>query len=312
MLALAAAIWGFAFVAQRVGADYVGPLTFSSARFAIAAVFLWCVIAVRDGRRGIPMARRWAMTKRALLPGILVGAVLALAGGLQQAGMTEAVVGRAATAGEAAFITGLYMVLVPLVGSFLGHRVHWPIVAGVALAVVGLYLISVTDGLSISLGNVLVLACAFGWTAHILLIDRFSKRLSVLRLAAIQFVACSVVSALLSPLVDDAPFAGLAQAWVPLLYSGLLAGGVAFTLQVVAQRDALAAHASLIMALESVFGALGGALILGENMGVRGYVGAALMVAGIAVSQVVATSKATKPSGDQGVGSRRSDAARNE
>ncbi|MCL2464971.1 MAG: DMT family transporter [Micrococcales bacterium] len=312
MLALAAAIWGFAFVAQRVGADHVGPLTFSCVRFAIAAVFLWCVIAVRDGRRGIPMAKRWGLTKRALLPGILIGTVLALAGGLQQAGMTGAVVGRAATAGEAAFITGLYMVLVPLVGSFLGHRVHWPIVAGVALAVVGLYLISVTDGLSISLGNVLVLMCALGWTAHILLIDRFSKRLSVLRLAATQFVACAVVSAVLSPLVDNVPFAGIAQAWLPLLYSGLLAGGVAFTLQVVAQRDALAAHASLLMALESVFGALGGALLLGENMGARGYAGAALMVAGIVVSQLAATNKTAKLPGDQGVGSKRSNAARHE
>lgn len=287
MLALAAAIWGFAFVTQRLGARFVGPMTFNAVRFAIAAVFVTAVIVVRDRWRRQPVARQWALTKRALLPGALAGAVLAVAGGLQQAGMSDAIVGQGATAGEAAFITGLYMVLVPLVGAFLGHRVRLPIVIGVVLSVAGLYLICVTDGLVVTPGNLLVLASAFVWTAHILVIDRFSKRLSVLRLAAIQFASCAVVSSIFSPAVDAAPFAGIDQAVIPLLYGGLMSGGIAFTLQVVAQRDALAAHASLIMALEAVFGAIGGALLLGENMGVRGYVGAALMVAGILTSQVV-------------------------
>jgi len=203
--------------------------------------------------------------------------------------MTASVVGEAAHAGESAFITGLYMVLVPLIGAFLGHKVRWPIVLGVALSVVGLYLICVTDGLTVSAGNLFVLASAFVWAAQILLIDRFSKGLSVLRLAVVQFAMCAIVSAVVSPVIDAAPFTGLDEALIPLLYGGFVAGGIAFTLQVVAQRDALAAHASLIMALEAVFGALGGALILGEDMGPRGYLGAALMVLGIVVSQVVGT-----------------------
>ena len=283
MLTVASAIWGFAFVAQRVGAQVVGPMTFNSVRFAMAAAAVGGLVAFLDHRRGLSRERRRAATRRALVPGLICGSLLALAGGLQQAGMTGP---SGTTAGSAAFITGLYMVLVPLAGLFFGRRIGWRIVVGVVCAVCGLYLICVTDGLTIGWGNLLVLASAFAWTGHILCIDHYSKRTSALRLAAVQFVGCSLVSAIAAPVVDPAPFAGIWEAIVPLLYGGLLAGGVAFTLQVVAQRDAHPTHASLIMALEAVFGALGGALLLSENMGLRGYFGAALMVAGVVVSQL--------------------------
>ena len=283
MLTAASAIWGFAFVAQRVGAQVVGPLTFNAVRFAMAAVFVCGLVVFFDRRRGLTREVRWDQTRRAIGPGLICGAVLALAGGLQQAGMTGP---DGTTAGNAAFITGMYMVLVPLAGLFLGQRVGWPVAVGVVCAVTGLYLICVTDGFTIVRGDQLVLISAFAWTAHILCIDHFSKRTSPLRLAAAQFAGCSVVSALASPLAEAAPFTGVWEAIVPLLYGGLLAGGVAFTFQVLAQRDARPAHASLIMALETVFGALGGALLLGENMGLRGYLGAALMVVGVVVSQL--------------------------
>ncbi len=292
MLAIAAAAWGFGFVAQRQGADHVGPMSFNAVRFLLAALFVCCVILFRNTRRHVTRQRRRSLLKRALGPGVLVGLVLAVAGGLQQAGMSDT------TAGQSAFVTGLYMVLVPLVGMFLGNRMRWPILVGVVLAVAGLYLICVKDGLSVSRGNLLTLASAFCWTAHILLLDRFSKNVSTLRLAATQFVTCAVASAIASPIFDAQPFAGLQDAVIPLAYGGFVAGGIAFTLQVVAQRDALAAHAALLMALESVFGAIGGALLLGENMGVRGYSGAALMVVGIAVSQFFAAKNTPAPVSD--------------
>ena len=290
MLVCASAIWGLTFVAQRLGAAYVGPMTFNTVRFVLAALFVCGLIVVLDRRRGLSRERRRAATRKALVPGLVCGLILAVAGGLQQAGMTDV------TAGDAAFITGLYMVLVPLAGGLMGHRIGWPVVVGVLAAVAGLYLICVPQaGLTVTGGTWLVLAGSFFWAAQILFIDRFAKQVSALRFAAAQFIGCAVVSAAFSPLFDARPFAGIGQAIVPLLFSGVLAGGVAFTLQVVAQRDALAAHAALIMALESVFGALGGALLLGEDMGARGYAGAALMVAGIVISQQRRRTPAPEP-----------------
>ena len=222
-----------------------------------------------------------------MIPGLVCGVLLALAAGLQQAGMSGP---SGTTAGNAAFVTGMYMVFVPLAGLFFGRRIGWPIVVGVACAVGGLYLICVKDGLGIGWGNLLVLASAFAWTAQILFIDHYSKGTSALRFAAAQFLGCAVVGAaaalMIDPMVGREPFVGIWEATLPLLFCGIVAGGVAFTFQVVAQRDAHPTHASLIMALEAVFGAIGGALMLGENMGARGYLGAVLMVVGVVVSQL--------------------------
>ena len=295
MLVCASAIWGLTFAFQRLGAQYVGPMTFNAVRFVLAALFVCGLIAVLDRRRGLSRERRRAATRKALVPGLICGVILATAGGLQQAGMTEV------TAGDAAFITGLYMVLVPLAGGLMGNRVEWPVAVGVVPAVIGLYLICVPEkGLTITGGTWLVLASSIFWAAQILFIDRYAKNVSALRFAASQFAGCAAVSAIFSPLFDEHPFSGIEQAVVPLLFGGFMAGGVAFTLQVVAQREALAAHAALIMALESVFGAIGGALLLGENMGTRGYIGAALMVAGIVISQQHRRTKSAAPTAEGG------------
>jgi drug/metabolite transporter (DMT)-like permease len=189
------------------------------------------------------------------------------------------------TAGNAAFITGLYMVMVPLVAAFRGHRSSWTTIAGIALALVGLYLLAVTDGFRIGFGDAIVLASTLVWTAQILVIEHYSRRLSALRFSIAQFAWCAVISVPAALLLDAAPFTGLADGIVPLLYGGLISVGIAYTLQVVAQRDALASHAALIMSAEALFGAIGGALLLGENMGARGYAGAALMALGIVVAQ---------------------------
>jgi drug/metabolite transporter (DMT)-like permease len=279
-LLLASALWGFAFVAQRVGADHVGPLTFTGVRFALGSLVLIPVIMVRDRLRGVPRPKRVAATRAVLVPGVIAGVFLTIAVNLQQAAMSDT------PAGNAAFITGLYMVFVPVIAAFRGHRSSLGTIVGVAASLVGLYLISVTDAFTIGPGEVLLIGTCVPWAIQILVIEHYSPKLSALRFAVTQFVTCAVLSSLGALVLDPAPFTGLSEAAVPLLYGGLVSVAIAYTLQVVGQRHALATHASLIMATESVFGAIGGTLLLQEFMGVRGYVGAALMIAGIVVSQV--------------------------
>ncbi len=267
-------------MAQRVGADHVGPFTFTAVRFALGALVLLPLIRVRDRVRGVSPSVRRAATVAVLLPGLFTGLLLAIAVNLQQGAMSDT------PAGNAAFITGLYMVIVPVIAAFRGHRSSVATVLGVAASMIGLYLISVTDDLTIGRGELLLIISTVFWAVQILVIEHYSTRLSALRFAAAQFLTCAVLSGGAALVFEEAPFTGLTQAPVPLLYGGLVSVGIAYTLQVVGQRHALATHASLIMAAESVFGALGGALLLGEFMGLRGYLGAALMITGIVVSQL--------------------------
>ncbi len=263
-----------------MGSDHVGPLTFTAVRFALGSLVLVPVILVRDRLRGVPRAKRLAATRAVVLPGIVTGTFLTIAVNLQQAAMSTT------PAGNAAFITGLYMVFVPVIAAFRGHRSSVNTVVGVAASLVGLYLISVTEAFTIGTGEILLILTCLPWAVQILFIEHYSARLSALRFAVAQFVTCAVLSGLGALVLDAAPFTGLVEAIVPLLYGGLVSVAIAFTLQVVGQRHALATHASLIMATESVFGAIGGALLLHEFMGLRGYAGAALMIAGIVVSQL--------------------------
>lgn len=278
MLLVAAAIWGFAFVAQVFGAEHVGPLTFNGVRFALGALSLLPLITVLDRRSGTARADRLAAWRRCRAPGLLVGAVLFVAALFQQAGMGLT------TAGKGSFITGLYIVLVPLVGMLLGHRTGRFTWAGVGLALVGLYLLCVTEGLTIAAGDALVLACAVFFTGHILLIDRYA-RLDALRLSVTQFGTCALLNLGAAAVVEPTPYAGIGAALVPMLYGGLMSVGVGYTLQILGQRDALPSHAALLMSMESVFGVIGGALLLGETMTARGYAGCAVMLAGILLSQ---------------------------
>ena len=168
-----------------------------------------------------------------------------------------------------------------------GHRINRTVWLGVAFAVVGLYLLTMTEGLAqMNPGDVLCLISTLFWTSHILAIGRYAQRCDAIRLSAVQFAACAAYSAVGAFATEQTPFTGLETAVMPLLYAGVVSVGVAYTLQVVAQKDALASHAALIMSLETVFGAVGGALLLGERMASVGYVGAALMLTGIVLSQL--------------------------
>jgi drug/metabolite transporter (DMT)-like permease len=280
LLLATAIIWGLAFTAQRVGAQHVGPFTFNAVRFALGAALITAVIKLLDLRRKLDLATRRRLTRATYLPGLWCGTLLTAATGLQQAAMIDT------TAGNAAFVTGLYLPLVPLLGLFVGKKVSWLTWFGILLALIGLYFVAIKETFSFARGDGLVILAAVCFAFQIVAVDAYTARLAALRFAASQFWFCALTSAICAPIFDSQPFAGLSLALVPLLYGGLISVGLAYTFQILAQRDSEPTQASLIMALEAVFGALGGALLLHENMGGRGYLGAALMAAGILLSQV--------------------------
>ncbi len=283
LLLITAAIWGFAFVAQRIGAQYVGAFTFNGIRFAIGSLSLVPLILYFDKKKkneeinenNIEMKNR-----KTIISGALVGLMLYLAATLQQVGINYT------TAGKASFITGLYMVIVPLIGILLKQKVEKSAWVGVALAVVGLYLLSINENFSISFGDLLELIGAVFWAFHILTIDHFSNKVDPLKLSCIQFATCSMLSLISALIFEHITVSGISSALIPILYGGLLSVGIAYTLQVVAQKDAKPSHAAIILSMESVFGAIGGAIMLGESMSSRGYIGCILILGGMLISQI--------------------------
>ena len=279
VLLLAAIIWGFAFVAQRIGMDFIGPFTFNGVRFLLGGVSLIpLILFYKNKSRAVnPAGRNW---KAALRPGLLAGGVLFLAASLQQIGLLYT------TAGKAAFVTCLYIVLVPIFGLFLRHSlgiVNW--VAAV-IALVGLYFLCVKEGFSVSYGDFLELVGAFLWAVHILLIDHFVKKVDALKLAFLQFVICGLLSMGTAGVIEVISLAGLWQAIIPILYGGLCSVGIAYTLQIVGQKKVQPAHASIILSMETVFAAIGGFLILNETLGLRETLGSALMLTGMLLPQL--------------------------
>ena len=234
-------------------------------------------------RRGLPWRRRGAATVssgiRAIPAGLIAGAVLVFGASLQQVGLVST------TAGKAGFITGLYVVLVPLSGLLWRQRTGVTAWLGAVLCVIGLFFLSVTAQLTVERGDLYVLVGSFFWAAHVQVVGWLSPRTDPVRLACVQFAVCSLASAGGALLTEQVSVAALQAAAGPILYGGVLSVGIAYTLQVVAQRSAPPAHAAILLSLESVFAALGGSLLLGERLGSRGALGCALMFAGMIVSQ---------------------------
>jgi drug/metabolite transporter (DMT)-like permease len=286
LLLLAAAIWGFAFVAQRAGMEHIGPLTYNAIRFALGALALLpLVLARRQAARKaeVRAAAAAASGPRRIPPlpaGLLAGAVLTGGAILQQAGMVST------TAGKAGFVTGLYVVLVPLAGLFWGQRAGWPRWVGMVLAATGLYLLSVTRQFTIERGDLLVLASTLFWTCHVLLLAWLSPRTDAIALAFVQNAVCALLSGAVLPFVEHPNLGAIRAAAVPILYGGLLSVGVGFTLQILGQRRAPPAHAALLLSMEAVFAAIGGWWLLGERLGVRGLAGCALMFGGMLFAQL--------------------------
>lgn len=277
LLMLAAVIWGFAFVAQRVGMRYVGPLTFNGIRFALGAAAL--VPLLMWGRKKGSTTSDSSDRSLVLKGGVVAGLVLFMGATLQQYGVVYT------TAGKAGFITGLYVVFVPLLGLLVGQKTGRFVWAGALTAAGGLYLLSAKGMVGIDPGDGLVLLSALFWAAHVLVIGRLSRRVAPVRLAVTQFTVVSILSLIGAVLFETIDPAAVRAAAVPILYAGLLSVAVAYTLQVVAQRRAQPAHAAIILSLESVFAVLGGWLVLSEGLSVRGLIGCALMLAGILLAQ---------------------------
>jgi len=291
LLFLTATIWGLAFVAQRVGMDHVGPLTFNGVRFALGGLAL-IPLALALGKRRAP-GHVPAGNKRIFLGGIAMGVVLFFGSALQQMGLAGPQLAQfgleATTAGKAGFITGLYVVFVPFLGLFLAERPGWGTWIGALLAVVGMYLLSVTSDLSVAFGDLLVLVSAFFWTTHVLLVGKLSPGMDAadaVKLSITQFLACATLSLIGAFATEPVALASINDAAIPILYGGLMSVGVAYTLQVIAQRDAPSAHAAIIMSLEAVFAALGGWLMLDEILTLRALIGCGLMLAGMLLSQL--------------------------
>lgn len=282
LMLLTAAIWGSALVAQSVGMQDIGPFLYSGLRFALGALMLLPLLLWRSGygsassvRSALPLLNR-----SLLLGGALMGLALAIGINLQQVGL------QFTSVTNSGFITGLYVIIVPLLGLLLGHRAGLGTWLGASLAVLGMFLLSVGEGFTVASGDWLQLAGAFVWGVHVLLVGALASRHDPISLAFVQFAVCALLSLALALLLEPFELAAIGQAGPALLYGGIVAVGIGYTLQVVAQKHAIASHAALILSLEAVFAALAGALLLSETLQPRGYLGCALMFAGMLLAQL--------------------------
>jgi drug/metabolite transporter (DMT)-like permease len=281
LLLLTAMIWGCAFVAQRAGMRHIGPFMFNGIRFLLGACALIPLIVFRNRRYGTRTDPGHTFFSTAfLIKGLLIGVVLFCGASLQQIGMVNT------TAGKGGFITGLYVILVPIIGLFFGRRTGWSGWGGAILATTGMYLLCVTDAFHMETGDLWVLASAFFWAVHVLILGWLSPKMDTIKLACAQFLVCAMLSLTAGIITESISLTGIQDGMLPILYGGLMSVGIAYTLQVVAQKDAPPAHASIILSLETVFAAVSGWLLLGEALSMRAVIGCGLMLGGMLVVQL--------------------------
>ncbi len=290
MLLLTALIWGTAFVAQSAGMDYLGPLTYNGVRSLIGGIVLLPVILLFDrlgNREGRPSeAQKKEIRRNSLVGGICCGLILALASSVQQYGISMT------TAGKAGFITALYIVIVPILGVFIGKRIPKIIWLCVAAAIGGFYLLCVKEGFSVSKGDLTVLVSAFFFSIHIMCIDHFnSKPMDGVRMSCVQFWVAGLVTMLPAFILESPAWADIWAGRYTLLYTGVLSSGVAYTLQVLGQKHTEPATATLILSLESVFAVLSGWLFLHEQLAAREIAGCILVFAAVLLAQLPISGK---------------------
>ncbi len=276
LLLLVALIWGFGFVAQRVGMNHMGPYTFNGIRFLLGGL---CLLPLVLGKTHTPMVERARQIPLAKA-GLLAGGILFVAATLQQVGLQYT------TAGKAGFITGLYVVLVPVIGIALGQRTNTGTWIGAVAAAMGLYLLSVTEDFRIEPGDLLELVGAIFWAGHVLALSYLSPRTVPVRLAMVQFLVCGFLSLLTGLVLETLTLSAIVDAAVPIFYGGVCSVGAGYTLQVVVQRKAHPSHAAILLSLESPFAALGGWLLLEEVLSGRAMAGCILMLTGMLLSQL--------------------------
>ncbi len=284
MLLLCAFIWGVAFVAQSVGADLLGPFSFNGIRSYLGAIFLIPCIALIDRLSGKQLSV-WGTEdkhKRSelLTGGLCCGVLLTIASTLQQTGIAYT------SAGKAGFITALYIVIIPILGLLIKKHVTLIQWASVGVAAVGMYFICINEGFSINKGDLIILACAVAFAVHIMTIERFTQLADPVRMSAIQFFVCGVLSTPAIVLWEQPTFTAVAAAWMPLAYAGIMSCGIAYTLQIAGQKYVNVILASILLSLESVFSVLAGWMFLGETLSLREICGCALVFAAILLAQM--------------------------
>ena len=286
LLLLTAFIWGVAFVAQSVGGEAVGCFTFNGVRSLIGAVVLLPVIYFLDVQKKKELGEEKFLEQKGdkktlLLGGICCGVMLCIASNFQQFGISFT------TVGKAGFITAMYILIVPILGLFMKKKVGIKVWLGVVLATIGLYMLCMTsESFSLSKGDFLVLICAGFFSLHILIIDYFSPKVDGVRMSCIQFFVCGVISTAIAFIFENPSFSSILSGWLPILYAGVLSCGVAYTLQIVGQKNMDPTVASLILSLESVFSVLAGWVILHQTLSVRELFGCVLMFLAIILAQL--------------------------
>lgn len=286
-LLIATVIWGSTFIAQSVGMDLIEPFTFQAVRCTLAVPFLCLVIWYFDRTKvkSVSYVRQWKNSKL-WKAGLVCGIALYIAAGLQQVGLVYT------SAGKAGFITAMYIVLVPVLGLVLGKTPSLACWISVAVAAVGLYLLSCVGASTINFGDLCLIGCALFYAVQITLVDRLAPDLDGLRLNCIQCLVCAALSAVTMFLLEDPQWDLILQCWLPICYAGILSMGVAYSLQILGQQKLDPTPASLIMSLESVFAAVCGWLLLNETMTSPEFTGCILVFGAVILSQLPTKKKA--------------------
>lgn len=288
-LLLTAFIWGVAFVAQSVGMDYIGPFTFNCVRSIIGGLVLIPLVVILGKKNRTDMEKTPEQTKEykknSLIGGICCGVCLCVASNFQQFGIMYT------TVGKAGFITALYIIIVPILGIFMKKKVAPIVWVSSVIAVIGFYLLSISGQVSISKGDILVLICAVLFSVHILVIDYFSPKGEGVTISCIQFFTSGILCGIMMFLFENPQIGDILAAYLPILYAGVMSCGVAYTLQIVGQKNMDPTVASLILSLESVFSALAGWLILGQGLSGKELTGCALVFVAVLLAQMPQKSK---------------------
>lgn len=288
VLLLTALIWGCAFVAQSSGMDYVGPFTFQTSRSILGCLVLIPFIFANDAIKKKNNTYEKQNPKTLILGGILCGTALTVASGLQQYGMQYS------TAGKGAFITAMYIVLVPILGLFMKKKVNPIIWISVILGALGLYLLCIKEDFSLGEGDIYLILCAVAFSFHILIVDHFSAKVDGVKLSCLQFGVMFILSAIFMFMTETPNMADIKAAWLPICYAGIMSCGVGYTLQIVGQKYTEPTVASLLMSLESVFAVIAGIILLKEAPSAKEWLGCASMFAAIIIAQIPQKPKEVK------------------